>query len=339
MFARWGKKIEDDPEYSPFGPEILDCEITTSCNGINGKLCDYCYKSNTPKGKNMDFETFKSIVEKINVNKQLTQVAFGLGSTAEENPDLWKMCDYLRENRIIPNGTVAQLSDETAQKIALKFGAVAVSYHSDFEVLADTIKKLHEASKDPAATLKQINVHFMIAEETFMECFNLFQKVKSDKRFIGLNAIVLLGLKKCGRAIGNNYSKLSDDKFKNLIKLAFQNEIGIGFDSCSAKKFEKAINEIAEENIQKNLEKEALILKWKANLMQLSEPCESFGLFSSYINVDGDYFSCSFCENMEKPMSVLKCNNFIQDIWNGDIVKIRRDQSIKRKRECPYYDI
>jgi len=29
-FERWGKKVEDDPDYSLFGPEILDLEISTS---------------------------------------------------------------------------------------------------------------------------------------------------------------------------------------------------------------------------------------------------------------------------------------------------------------------
>jgi hypothetical protein len=62
-FKRWGKTYEEDPKFSPIGPEILDIEITTICNGINGKLCRECYKSNTPKGHNMSFDTFKDVLD------------------------------------------------------------------------------------------------------------------------------------------------------------------------------------------------------------------------------------------------------------------------------------
>ncbi len=43
MFYRWGKKLEDDPSFSPFGPEIFDCEISTICN----KGCSYCFVEGT----------------------------------------------------------------------------------------------------------------------------------------------------------------------------------------------------------------------------------------------------------------------------------------------------
>ncbi|HEC39368.1 MAG TPA: radical SAM protein, partial [bacterium] len=58
FFARWGKTKEDDPQFSPFGPELLDVEISTICS--NG--CSWCYKSNTSTGKNMSFSTFKKIL-------------------------------------------------------------------------------------------------------------------------------------------------------------------------------------------------------------------------------------------------------------------------------------
>ncbi|NQU83286.1 MAG: hypothetical protein HQ536_01100 [Parcubacteria group bacterium] len=76
FFARWGKTHEDDPERGPF-PEILDIEISTICSGPNGKNCKFCYKTNTPKGKNMTIETFKKLFEKF--PKKLTQIACGIG--------------------------------------------------------------------------------------------------------------------------------------------------------------------------------------------------------------------------------------------------------------------
>lgn len=30
-FARWGKKMEENTQYSPIGPELLDIEVSTIC--------------------------------------------------------------------------------------------------------------------------------------------------------------------------------------------------------------------------------------------------------------------------------------------------------------------
>jgi MoaA/NifB/PqqE/SkfB family radical SAM enzyme len=324
----WGKNKDEDPLHSKYGPFIADIEIATSCSGINGKLCEYCYKSNTPNGENLSFENFKKIIKKINKNGQLQQVAFGLDAAATANPELWDMCDWLRSKYIVPNGTVADVSKETAMKIATHFGAVAVSWHNDFEVLAKncarfapTIVAHHSGNKN--VTLSQLNIHFVIMEETFEDCKKLFKMVKSDPRFLALNAIVLLGLKKCGRAEKNNFNSITDEHFKELVDIAFEEKIGIGFDSCSCSRFISSIKD------RPDFEE----------LKQVSEPCESFGLFSSYINVKGNYYSCSFSEKIEEPMSVLNCDDFIEDIWYSKVVQKRREQSIKRGRTCPYYEI
>ena len=280
-FERWGATENEDPEMSPYGPEIADIELTTICSGVSGKLCSYCYKSNTPNGKNMTLDTLKKVIAQVNWNNQLTQVAFGLGSTAEENPELWDMCEYLHANYVVPNGTVAQVDHATAYKIAKSFGAVAISYHNDFDVLANTVLNLRLAQKSasPALNLRQINIHFMIAEETYEDCIRLFEHVKTDPRYEGLNAIVLLGLKQCGRA-KSGFTKLSYKKFKTLVEMAFAANIGLGFDSCSASKFEDVAKQIfSGEQLDE--------------VLQMIEPCES-GLFSSFVNVDGRYFHCSF---------------------------------------------
>jgi len=333
MFARWGKTKEtiDDPEMSPFGPEILDLEITDICHGVDGKHCQYCYKSNTLNGRNMSFEIFKTVIEKINYNSQLTQVAFGLGSTASENPDLWAMCDYLRENNIVPNGTVAQLDDYHAKMIAHLFGGCAVSYHGSFDILADTVQKLIYWKNKNDSKLTQINIHFMIAEETYDEVLKLFKLVKSDNRFDFVNAIVLLGLKQCGRA-KSGFTKLSDEKFENLIKTAFTRNIGLGFDSCQANKFFNVILKMANEKL---INRESLNI-----LQQMVEPCEG-SCFSAYSNVDGIYYHCSFMEQSNKLNGFnLLAGNF-KDYWNGKIGDVNewRQKLRESNRSCPEYDV
>ena len=141
-FYEWGATKEENPTGCPFGPTILDIEITTICNGptcsipgseLFGKTipCNFCYKSNGPVGTNMSFETFKKILDKMpkdsNGHHVLTQVAIGGSACAETNPDLWKMMEYCRENKVIPNITVADINPETAEKLVGVCGAVAVS--------------------------------------------------------------------------------------------------------------------------------------------------------------------------------------------------------------------
>jgi len=78
MFMRWGKCIKDDPDFSPFGPEIADIEISTICSGVKGVgVCKFCYKSNTPKGSYMSLDTFKRLFAKF--PPTLTQIAAGIG--------------------------------------------------------------------------------------------------------------------------------------------------------------------------------------------------------------------------------------------------------------------
>jgi len=55
-FWRWSKTPEEDPHWSPFGPEIADIEIS-----IDGcpNACPWCYKGNKNKEPtNMPVGTF-----------------------------------------------------------------------------------------------------------------------------------------------------------------------------------------------------------------------------------------------------------------------------------------
>jgi hypothetical protein len=320
-FARWGKNKEDDPAFSPIGPEILDIEITTICNGINGKLCPFCYKSNSPMGKNMPFETFKTILDKM--DKQLTQIAFGADSQASSNPDLWKMAEYSRSIGIIPNITVANITDEVADKLVSVMGAVAVSRYADKNVCYDSIKKLTDRG------LKQTNMHFCIADETYDACMETLNDIMTDARLSKLNAIVLLSLKKKGRGV--KYSPLPQDKYNALVQFCLKNKINFGMDSCGAKKFLDAVKDHP---------------KYR-EFMVVCEPCESTN-FSEYIDVDGLFFPCSFSEGegeWETGIDVTTCGNFLQDIWYNDkVVRFRNRlnsncNNCHKARECPLYEV
>jgi hypothetical protein len=326
FFARWGKTKEDDPIMAPF-PEIADIEISTICQGVTGedgvrRVCNFCYKSNTSNGKNMSFETFKNLFDKL--PPSLTQIAFGADSRAESNPDLWKMMEYCRENGVIPNITVAEITDETADKLSNVCGAVAVSKYSNKDVCYDSVKKLTDRG------MPQINIHFMLSSESFEQALEVLNDKLIDPRLEKLNAIVFLSLKRKGRGV--NFTPLSQEKFKQLVDFSMENNISIGFDSCSAYKYLDSVKD------HPDFEK----------LEMYSEPCES-SIFSSYFNVESDFFPCSFSENSgewKEGISMKNCGDFSKDVWNHPKTIKFREKLLKTISnnnigciECPLFKV
>ena len=320
-FARWGKYFNDDPEFSPFGPEILDIEVSTICH----RACPFCYKSNTAIGKNMAFATFKEILDKMPDN--LTQIAFGIGSI-DANPDLLKMMEYSRSKGVIPNITINgdRLTDEHIEKLTHLCGAVAVSLY-DEDTCYNTVKALSDKIGQPGTTLKQVNIHALLSHETITRCMTALSSKASDQRLKNLNAIVFLMLKPKGNR--NTYTKVNHEEYETLVLLALQNKIPIGFDSCSAPSFLKVTEEMPE------------FEKFK----MLAEPCEST-LFSYYINVDGIGFPCSFTEGHQdyEGVDVLNAKEFMSDVWNHRETRKFRDNIIHNTdgnncRNCFLYDL
>lgn len=318
FFVRWGKDKNDDPDFAPF-PEILDVEVTTICS--HG--CPFCYKGNTKNGKNMSFDSFKSILDKMTYDgKQfLTQIAFGADASATSNPDLFKMMEYAREVGVVPNITVADISDETADKLVNVCGAVAVSRYANKNKCYDSVQKLTSRG------LKQTNIHIMLSQETLGQVLETIKDYKEDSRLKDLNAIVILSLKKKGR--GLNHQPVSQEQFTELVKYALDNNVPLGFDSCSQPKFMKAVEE------HKDYKRFEMI----------AEPCEST-LFSSYINVDGKFFSCSFCDghnSFKEGIDVLAAEDFIRDVWMNEVTKKWRQNLLDRRAcgnfSCPAFEV
>jgi radical SAM protein with 4Fe4S-binding SPASM domain len=322
QFSRWGKTLEEDPDYSNHN-EILDIEITTKCHGPNNKLCSFCYKSNNPKGHNMTFETFKGIIDQM---PWLTQIALGADAHGTTNPDMFKMMQYSRELGIIPNLTIADVSDEVAGKLAAVAGAVAVSVysHAGFDVAYDSVQKLSDAG------MSQINLHFMISKKTLGDAYQVTQDMKTDPRLANVNAIVFLSLKQKGR--GRKHEYVNTEEYKALVDHCLDEGIPFGFDSCSAPTFLESVKD------HPNFDK----------FNEMAEPCEST-LFSSYINELGHFYPCSFTEKWkeggwETGLDVTKSTDFIKEIWNHPKTVDFRETLINNKdslgcRQCPAYTI
>lgn len=311
-FARWGATKDDDPQWSPFGNEILDIEVTTSCD--NG--CPFCYKSNTPNGKNMSFEMFKSIIDKM--PPTLTQIAIGADARGRSNPDMLRMMHYCRSVGIVPNITVANIDEDMARALAGVCGAVAVSRYTNKDACYNSIAML-DAVRSPTATLKQVNIHQLVAEETFENAMDTVRDITSDPRLSGLYALIFLSLKQKGR--GAHFTPLSMNKFKDLVNTAIEGGVMIGFDSCSAHKAQKIIlSDFSKDTV---------------------EPCES-SCFSAYIDVDGDFYPCSFAEGVpgwETGINVPYCVDFLKDVWMNERTMKFREVLLANGRRCPLYEI
>lgn len=300
---RWGKSFKDNPKVAPF-PEILDIEISNICS----KGCVMCYKDNKFLGKNMSFREFKLIFDKL--PKELTQIAFGIGDL-DANPDLYNILEYTRDNKVIPNITIngEHLTDFHSKNLVRLCGAVAVSYY-DVDTCADAVLKLTNAG------LKQCNIHALVSQETEKSIYELISVIKLDPRFSNLNALVFLSLKRKGRGV--SYHNLSRYRYKDIIQKCFEENITIGFDSCSA-------NTVASIFPQ---------------YLDFIEPCEST-CFSMYINTKGEALPCSFLDNTRdiKPISMFDIKDFNKDVWENPETQKFREKLLKNNRNCPCFDI
>ncbi len=330
FFLRWGNSLEENPKFSPLGPELLDVEISTICSGVNGHLCQWCYKSNTPKGKNMSLKTFKKIFVKI--PKNLTQIAFGIGDI-NSNPELFEIFEYCRTNNynpVVPNVTINgwNLTEEYADDLAKLCGAVAVSNYEK-DICYEAIAKLTQRIGSEGNALKQVNIHQLTALETFATCQEVIRDKKDDPRLKKLNAIIFLAFKSKSRSI--KFHPLPYDKFKELVEFSLSNGTTIGMDSCSALKFLRCMKD----------NKDYL------KILKFVEPCES-GLFSLYLNVEGQSYFCSFLEGIEKipKFDLMSCEDFMKEVWFNPEMIIWRQKLLEttknnefKCRECPKYII
>jgi len=311
-----------DPEYCTLGPEIMDLEISVNgCPTVGGHNCKFCYKNNTNAAPiNMTFDTFKKIVD--SMPKCLTQIAFGI-TGVQTNPDFVKMMEYCREIGVIPNYTLsgADLNDELAKKTVELCGACAVScYEGNKELCYNTIKRIHDLKNE-----MHINMHIVLSEDEVQlkHVWDVLNDIK-DGKVVGLRNIVFLRIKPVGRASKMNV-KIHLSTYEKVMKFCLDNNIGFGFDSCSAKSAIKALHNLGH-----------------GELEMCCEPCES-SKFSSYCNVNGEYWNCSFCErnSIIEPIQLTDYSDF-HEPWskNQNILKMRfPKEPLNVNESCPVYHL
>jgi hypothetical protein len=328
FFARWGATEDEDPDFSPFGPEIADIEISSAnASDIENKTdnmliteggcpgaCKKCYKSNHGKQTiHMSLDTLKKILDKM---PNVLQVAYGI-TGVDSHPQLFDILWETRNREIVPNITIipVNVTDEHCKKLSEVCGAVAVSIDDRFkEAGYNVIKKL---SQDYG--MSQINIHIVLAEDTIPFIKEVIEDMKSDNRLSSMNALVMLSFK--DKANTNCYKPITQSSYNGLVEFCEEMGIRFGFDSCGSKLYLEHIK--GKEN--------------EANLSRCVEPCESL-LYSCYIAHNGKMTCCSFLEGIEEEINILDYDNII-DVWYSEKAKRWRNKLLQNKRNCPIYQI
>jgi hypothetical protein len=317
----WGRTPETDFAFSPFGPFLADIEVTTICDGLPGRgPCDFCYKSNRSEGRNMPPALFRKILDAL--PPVLTQVALGADAACAANPEIWSMMDYCREKGVVPNITVAALDEETAARLAQRTGACAVSHYGDFPLLLNAVRLLARHKAGSEATLKQINVHQLLAEETLDSTYHLLEGFDAELRGM-VHAVVFLSLKQRGR--GRRLTPLDQAGFTRIVRTALERNIPLGFDSCAAPKVVRAYCDLG-------------ITPPLDQISSCESACESL-----YCNVDGRFFPCSFTED-GAGIPVPEPGDFLRDVWFHPTqaafrAKILAGRNARGIGHCPTYAV
>lgn len=322
MFYRWGDSISDDPIMAPL-PEIMDIEIATTCSGVDGKGCPFCYKSNSSnRGRILTSETFSSILNM--VPPTVGQIAFGVGDffgmAADHALDIF---GDARARGIVPNVTINgyKLTWGRAELLAHRCGAVAVSRYDPPDVCYNAVEMLTNV-QDGQYSL-QVNIHQVLSRATLASCHQLIDDVKENPRLANLNAVVFLMAKPKGRASKQVAERglvpPTEREYMLLLGRAMESGINFGFDSCSGPSFLHATQR----------------LKVFKDLAQMIDPCES-GLFSIYVNVDGEVFPCSFMEGEPGWETGLQVRDFqdFTEIWYHPRMIKWRESLLTSTRGC-----
>jgi hypothetical protein len=252
--------------------------------------------------------------------KCLYSIAFGITGT-QTNPDFIKMMKYCRDNDIVPNYTLsgADLTDDMIDATCKYCGAVAVSCYLDNPQLCyDTIKRIHDKKKN-----MHINMHIVLSEdnEQLAHIWKVLHDIKNGL-IPGLRNIVFLRIKPVGRAKNMN-CKIQLQTYKSIMEYCFENNIGFGFDSCSAKTAMRVLKDIG-----------------KGEYATCCEPCEGVS-FSFYCNTEGIAFPCSFCEHLyaDRGIDLKNIDNFT-DMWNtNELIKEFRHNTHTCTQSCSVYDL
>ena len=274
------------------GPELIDIGICGTCAHGKAGLClqagVYCYQN----GRNieqpdMSVDLFKKIIDE--TKDTVYQVALGGRGDPNKHKAFAAICEYSRQNKVVPNYTTSGLN-LTDKEIAISkefCGAVAVSWYRHAHTF-EAIRRFTEAGV-------KTNIHYVLGKNSIEEALtNLKQGFFPEE---ASNVIFLLH-KPVGLGDDINVLKPSDPLVKEFFELVDERgsgfPYGIGFDSCS-------IPGIV--NFNKKVD------------LRCVDTCEG-ARWSMYIDSLGVSYPCSFDVDQKRWAFPLE-GRTVQDAWSS----------------------
>lgn len=301
-----GEDTDVDPFMTSY-PELIDVGIMHSCeHGRNG-LClqagVQCYQDGLNKsGPNMLLDDFKSIVDQS--KGKVFQIALGGRGDPNKHENFKEICEYCKENGIVPNYTTSGLNLTDYEVLTTKefCGAVAVSWYRN-EHTTNAINSFVEAGC-------KTNIHYVLGNNTIDEAINL---IKTNGFPKGVNAVIFLMHKPVGLGTQKNVLKYDDPRVKEFFSLTDNVKLHhkVGFDSCSI----------------------PAIVSFTQNISEASvDTCEG-GRWSCYCTADMKLLPCSFDQDLKWAVD-LKTHT-IQEAWDGEAFTDFRSKLHDSCPSCP----
>lgn len=372
FFKRWGKTIEDDPAYGL--PEIADIELSTICSGIKGKPCPFCYKSNTPNGINMSFDTYKSLIDKLffirNIKITLSNnkvAVFGENNFVESKKQakdvvVGDIIEINNEKLEVKNIDIIKATSIT--QIAFGIGDLdsnpdlkkIITYTREVGIIPNITINGDKLTKDWvkffANNLGAIAVSLYDKKLTYDAVDKL---TKAGMTQVNIHCMASI---ESEERIYEAFRDIKKDKrLKNLnaiVLLSLKNKgRGRNFNIIPQEKFQKIVETALNNKINigfdscsafkviNSLNKEDDSFK---TICSMVEPCEST-CFSSYFNAEGKFFPCSFIEGTigwELGIDVINSTDFLKDVWFSEKTRKTREKIIETRKNsgnCYYFEV
>ena len=220
--------------------------------------------------------------------------------------------DFKKNIVMIENEEWEICEDNEIEDNDYEYDEIEYSYFGDKNRCYDAVRLLLDEAKAIGKQMN-INIHCLLSKETYESVFDLIKDYQSEPRLQGMGSIVFLSLKQKGR--GEYFNQLTEEEFKKIIDTCFENRVSMGFDSCSAPKFLKAISDRPN----------------RKELENYVESCESCN-FSLFIDANGIFYPCSFMEKegeWKTGIDMTNIDNFVKDVWYDDRVVDWRNESIR----------
>ncbi len=307
---RWNEDGSPTIGVCPIGPEVVDIEVSRECR----YNCKYCYKQNSSSGKNMTFERFKKVCDKLPDSVYI--VNFGIGDIGS-NKKLWKMMEYVKNKgidiTISINGNNMKESDYV--NLVKYCSCVSVSLHK-FSDCYETIGKLTEYG------VNRVEINCLLSKETHYKCLCVLNDIPKDKRLSKVSKVMYQWLIQEG--YGSYYEQIDDPKsIKMIVEKALENKIEFGFNGCSAGNYVAGIKD----------------MRNRDDLLNEVSPCGA-SLYEYHIDIDGIGYPCPFIADdfAYVGIDLVKVNNF-REVWYDKETMGFRNKLLKNCRLCPLFNI